>query len=65
MAARRRTSLLKLFHFTQMYFMSLCYVLAQYKVFGKAGVLDFNRIVYILLSPMFGWAGIRDYGPQC
>ena len=43
-----------------MYFMSLCYVLAQYKVFGKAGVLDSSRIVYILLSPMFGWAGIRE-----
>jgi hypothetical protein len=46
--------------FTQMYSMSLCYVLAQYKVFGKGGVLGFCRIVYIILSPMFGWAGIRE-----
>ena len=24
------------------------------------GILDFCRIVYILLSPMLGWAGIRE-----
>jgi hypothetical protein len=52
--------LLKLFHFTSMYFMSLCYALAQSKVLGKGGILDFCRIVYILLSPMLGWAGIRE-----
>lgn len=38
--------------------MSLCYVLAQYKVLGKGGILC--RIHYIPLSPMFGWAGIRE-----
>lgn len=43
-----------------MYFMSLCYVLAQYKVLGKGRILDFWPIVYILLSPTFGWAGIRE-----
>jgi hypothetical protein len=43
-----------------MYCISLFYVLAQYKVRGKGGILDFCRIDYIPVSPMFGWAGIRE-----
>jgi hypothetical protein len=56
--------LLKLFHFTSMYFMSLCYVLAQSKVLGK-GEYSISVELFIFCCHLC-WAGqefVRN-GPQ-